>query len=113
MPIATINHIEIDERGIARIAGTRLKVHILMSIMAANHYNAQQLMEGYPHVPPAKMYAALAYYHDHKNEIDQLNERLDREFEEKAVKSQQENPELYRKLRGAKEGHKRGEDMDV
>jgi len=70
MPIATINHIEIDERGNARIAGTRVKVRILIDGMKGNHQSVEELIAQYPHLSPSQIHAALSYYYDHQSEID-------------------------------------------
>ncbi len=64
-------HVEIDEQGIARISRSGMKViHLVMEKMA-NGWTAEQLQQNFPHLTPAQIYAALAYYHDHKREIDQ------------------------------------------
>jgi uncharacterized protein (DUF433 family) len=70
-------HIAIDDRGIARVAGTRLKVtHLVMDKMA-NGSTAEQMRESYPHLSLAQIHAAMSYYYDHKTEMDaQIDESL-------------------------------------
>ncbi|HET6572255.1 MAG TPA: DUF433 domain-containing protein [Fimbriiglobus sp.] len=69
MPIVAIEHIEVDDRGVAKIVGTRSKVrHIVMDTM--NGLSPEDIRVQYPHLSLAQIYAALAYYHDHKAEID-------------------------------------------
>jgi uncharacterized protein (DUF433 family) len=70
MTTATINHIEIDDRGVAKIAGSRIKVmHLVMEKMA-NGWGPDELHEQFPHLSLAQIHAAFAYYYDHKAEVD-------------------------------------------
>jgi uncharacterized protein (DUF433 family) len=63
-------HIEVDDRGVARVAGTRLKVaHLIMDQMA-NGSSPEQLREQFPPLTLAQVHAALTYYHDHKDQLD-------------------------------------------
>ena len=89
MAIASINHIDVDEHCVARIAGTRLKVHILIAVMNANGYTAEQMMEGYPSLSKAQVYAMLAYYHDHQEQVD----RQIREYSTGLDRSSSEAPD--------------------
>jgi uncharacterized protein (DUF433 family) len=69
MPVVSLDYIEVDDRGVARIAGTRSKVrHIAVDTM--NGLSPQQIHEAYPHLSLAQIHAALAYYYDHKDQID-------------------------------------------
>jgi uncharacterized protein (DUF433 family) len=63
-------HIEVDDRGVARIAGTRLKVAHLIIDQMANSSSPEQLREQFPPLTLAQVYAALTYYHDHKDQLD-------------------------------------------
>lgn len=50
------------------IAGTGITVHVI----AAHHdmgETAEEIHDGFPHAPLAGIYAALAYYHAHHEEI--------------------------------------------
>jgi hypothetical protein len=42
----------------------------------------EQIVDAYPHLSLARVYAALSYYHDHKAELDATIEQQDREVEE-------------------------------
>jgi uncharacterized protein (DUF433 family) len=70
MPTVAYNHIEIDDKGVARIAGTRHKVHLLVGHKLMSGETPEQLQEAFPHLSLAQVYAALAYYYDHQSEID-------------------------------------------
>ena len=57
--------------GQARIAGTRIKVkHVYIWVECMGRTPAQVVAE-YPHLTMAKVYAALAYYWSHQDEIHQ------------------------------------------
>ena len=70
MTTALDGHIEVDDRGIARVAGTRLKVAHLVMDQMANRSSPEQLREQFPPLTLAQVYAALTYYHDHKDQLD-------------------------------------------
>ena len=59
MVAAPINHIVLDERGVAYIAGTRIKVrHIVIERNAWNK-SPEQIHEEYPRLSLGQIYAAL------------------------------------------------------
>jgi len=64
-----------------RIAGSRIKVSDIAIEGAYEGRTAQDAVEAYPHLKPASVFAALAYYHDHKDEIDRYIEETGKEFE--------------------------------
>ncbi|HZO87007.1 MAG TPA: DUF433 domain-containing protein [Chthonomonadaceae bacterium] len=68
--IAPINLISTDERGIAYIANTRMKVRQIA--IEAEHfgYSPQEIQEAHEHLSLAQIHAALAYYYSHKEAID-------------------------------------------
>ena len=70
MTTALDGHIEVDETGIARVAGTRLKViHLVMDKMA-NGSTPEQMRQQFPPLTLSQIHAALTYYYDHKAELD-------------------------------------------
>jgi len=55
------------------IRGTRITVrHIVERVQAGQ--SVEEILAALPHLTAAQIYAALAYYHDHQAEIDQLIE---------------------------------------
>ena len=76
------NHICVDERGVAYIGDTRLKVmHIVMDKMAHGS-TPEEYVEQHPGVATlAEVHAALAYYYDHQAELDQMVRREHEEYE--------------------------------
>jgi uncharacterized protein (DUF433 family) len=94
---AASSHITIDEKGVARIDGTRMKViHVAEELMVSGATPAEMLMH-WPHLTLSQIHAALAYYYDHKAEIDAQIERERNEFEQILAK-QDESP-LRKKIR--------------
>jgi uncharacterized protein (DUF433 family) len=70
MITAPINHICLDDRGVAYISGTRIKVRHIAGERKAHGASAEQIQEAYPHLSLGQIYAALAYYYDHQELID-------------------------------------------
>jgi uncharacterized protein (DUF433 family) len=70
MITAPINHICLDDRGVAYIAGTRIKVRHVASERKAHGASVEEIQEAYPHLSLGQIYAALAYYYDHQEPID-------------------------------------------
>jgi uncharacterized protein (DUF433 family) len=70
-------HIEATAEGVATIAGTRTKVVEVVLDRLAHHWDADEIQRQHPYLSLAQIYAALAYYHDHQDEIDrEIEERL-------------------------------------
>lgn len=70
-----IEHIQLDDRGIARITGSRTKViHIVMDKLA-NDWTPEEIHAQHPHLTLADIHAAFAYYYDHQAELDAQIER--------------------------------------
>jgi uncharacterized protein (DUF433 family) len=81
MQVASINHIVVDETGVARLAGSRIKVTFL-AVESNQGWTPEQILEQHPHLTLGKIYAALSYYHDHKVELDARIEAADRWVDE-------------------------------
>ena len=66
-------HIVKDEGicgGQPRIAGTRIKVQHIVLEYERLGWTPDQICDAHPGLTLADVYAAIAYYYDHKNEID-------------------------------------------
>ena len=90
-------HIEFLADGKPRIAGTGFKVRVLVEEYLARGVEAIELQQSHPHLTLAQIYSALAYYHDHKEEIDREIAEL-REFSEN-FRQELGEPLLVKKLR--------------
>ena len=79
MPVITAGHIEVDENGVARIDGSRMKVkHI--AVENSQGMSVEEIQKAHPFLSLAQIYAALSYYHDHKAELDAEIERSYKEY---------------------------------
>ncbi len=81
MTVATIPHVVIDDTGVARIAGSRIRVIDVAMERSFHGWSPEQIHEQHAHLTLGQIYAALAYYFDHKSELDADIERRDKEAE--------------------------------
>jgi uncharacterized protein (DUF433 family) len=70
MSVVALEYIELDDRGVAKLIGSRIKVMHLVMAQQMNILSAEQLCQEYPHLSPAQVYAALSYYHANKAVVD-------------------------------------------
>jgi uncharacterized protein (DUF433 family) len=76
MTTVSVGHVVIDERGHARLEGSRIRVIDLVMAQMANGWTPEELQQGYSHLTLAQVYGALAYYHAHKQELDEQIKRI-------------------------------------
>ena len=99
-PIIESRHIEATPGvcgGRARIAGHRIRVQDIV-IWTEQGRSADQIVADFPQLSLADVYAALAYYHDHREETDRQI-REDDQFV--AQMKAQGGPGLLDRLRGS------------
>lgn len=85
---SSVGHIEASPdmcSGKPRIAGTRIRVQDIVAMHEWHGMSVDEIVAGYPHISLADVYAALAYYHDHRDEIEQ-HIKDDERFVEKFCK---------------------------
>src|SRR5688572_16726770 len=70
MTTVAVGHVVIDDRGRARLEGSRIRVIDLVMARMANGWTPEELQQQYPHLTLAQVYGALAYYHAHKEQLD-------------------------------------------
>lgn len=63
-------HIAVDSEGVALIAGTSMKVVELVLDSKAYGWSPEELHFQHPYLTMGQIYSALAYYWDHKDEVD-------------------------------------------
>lgn len=63
-------HIAVDERGIPGIEGANTKVVELIAEVKAYGWSPEELAYQHPHFTLAQVHSALAYYWDHRAEIE-------------------------------------------
>jgi uncharacterized protein (DUF433 family) len=72
-------HIELDDRGVPWISGANTKVVEVVLDKLTNGSSPEEIHFQYPHLSLSQIHSALAYYYDHKNEMDkEISEQLDR-----------------------------------
>ena len=84
-------HIEITAGtcgGKPRIAGTRVRVQDIV-VWTEQGQSPDEIFTSFPHLSLADVHAALAYYHDHRRQIDEDLRRA-----EELVDQMMANPEL-------------------
>ena len=63
-------HIFLDDHQVPFIKGTSMKVVELVTSVQAYGWSPEELHFQYPHLSMSQIYSALAYYWEHKEEID-------------------------------------------
>ena len=88
-------HIVLNDARVPIIAGTTMKVIELVLAQAAYGWSAEELHIQFPHLSLGQVYSALAYYWDHREELDSdIEKRLQKA--EKIRNSIPESPLIKR-----------------
>jgi uncharacterized protein (DUF433 family) len=99
MPTAVASHIVLDDRGRPWVEGTNTKVIEIVLDKVAYGWSAEEMHRHHPHLPLAKIHAALSYYYDHQTELDAEIERQERELAR--LRAATEDSPLRQRLRAA------------
>lgn len=82
MATVSTSHIWLDERGVAWIDDTNIKViEVAMDKRAHGATSEEMEFQHYGSLSLAQIHAALAYYYDHQKEFDEDIERQAKEYE--------------------------------
>jgi uncharacterized protein (DUF433 family) len=80
------------------VAGTRISLDSVVCAFNRGE-SPEQILEGYPLLGSlARAYGAVAFYLDHKAEIDKYLDESAREFEANGIPLAEENPALWERL---------------
>lgn len=90
-------HIDFDAREQPVLAGTTMKVVELVMAQRAHGWSAEELHFQHPYLSLGQIHSALAYYWDHKSELDSEIERRS-QYAEQAREEAGPSP-LRKKLR--------------
>lgn len=93
-------HISTTGHGVPVISGSTMKVVELVMAQRAHGWSPEELHFQFPHLTMGQIHSALAYYWDHKSELDADIERRSR-FVEKTRRETESSP-LAEKLRALK-----------
>jgi uncharacterized protein (DUF433 family) len=64
-------HIVVEDKGVALIAGSQMKLAQLVSEVMAYGWSPEELHFQHPYLSMGQIHSALAYYWDHEEEINQ------------------------------------------
>lgn len=71
MMTATIRTISLDERGVAWLTDTGIKVKEIIIEKVIWGMTPEEMLVAHPHWSLPQIYAALSYYYDHQADLDQ------------------------------------------
>jgi len=92
-----VNHIVLDDRGVAWIDGANTKVVEVVLDKLAYGFSPEEIHFQHRHLSLAQIHAALAYYYDHQDELDA---QIDHDYHEaEALRAQAGESPLVRRLR--------------
>ena len=66
----TYEHIALDEQGVPWIRASNTKVVELVADVKAHGWSPEELVFQHPHLTLGQVHSALAFYWDHREEID-------------------------------------------
>jgi uncharacterized protein (DUF433 family) len=89
-------HLWFDDRGRPWIDDTNIKVVEVVLDHTASGMSPQEIHDEYPYLSLAQIHAALTYYFDHKQAIDDEIERQVREYEALRAESHAKSPLIQR-----------------
>lgn len=70
MSTVSYPHIELSSNGVAFLEGTRTKVVEIALDRLSHHWDAEEIQRQHAHLTLGQIYAALAFYHDHREAFD-------------------------------------------
>lgn len=88
--------IELDNQGVAWIAGANVKVTEVVLDKMAHGWSPEEIHFQHPHLSLAQIHAALTYYYENQSHLDaQIRHRLE---EADKLAAQVSDPDFRRKL---------------
>lgn len=79
-------HVSLNSDNVPIITGTRVKVWLVALDHIGRGWDTREIHRQYPHLSLAQIHSALAYYYDHKAEMDADIERREQNVEEMRAK---------------------------
>lgn len=70
MATAEYAHISLNADGVPILSGARAKVVLIVIDHVGRGWEAHEIRREYPHLSLGQIHSALAYYYDHKEEMD-------------------------------------------
>ncbi len=78
--------------GRIRLDGTRITVHRIATLYKQGQ-NAEDIAQTYPHLSLSQIYAALAYYHANRDEIESALATADAQYDDLRRQEAAEQPQ--------------------
>ena len=101
--VASYPHIEKPDGEPARLVeNPRVRVAQIVSDYLFRHWTPEQMVEQYPHLHLAEVYAAMTYYFDHQEEIEAEIQATDKLVAERRAEMERNPPPVLEKLRAIK-----------
>ena len=100
MAITVASQIEIDDHGVAWIAGANTKVLEVVLDKKAYGWSPEEIHFQHPHLALSQIHSALAYYYENREKLDEQIERDDQEA--KRLGPTLSDPALREKLHALK-----------
>jgi uncharacterized protein (DUF433 family) len=97
---AFATQIELDDRGVAWISGTKLKVTEVVLDKIADGSTPEEIHFQHPNLSLAQIHGALTYYYENQDKLDEQIRRGLEESQELATRVS--DPEFRRKLANLK-----------
>jgi uncharacterized protein (DUF433 family) len=101
MGIITYPHIEFNSDGVAIISGTTTKVIEIVQDHLAHHWHAEDIRRQFPYLSLAQVHAALTFFYDHQQEMEEEIDRRRRRVAD--IKAKRADATIQDKLR--QKGH--------
>ena len=96
MTAAFTTQIEIDERGVAWVGGTQVKVTEIVLDKLAYGWSPEEIHFQHPHLSLAQIHGALTYYYENQPRLDrEIRQTLD---DAGKLADQASDPQFRRKL---------------
>jgi len=96
MTASFTTQIEIDDRGVAWIAGTKVKVAEVVLDKIAYGSSPEEIHFQHPHLSLAQIYAAMTYYYENQGKVDDQIRRGMKESDR--LSEQVSDPDFRRRL---------------
>src|SRR5205085_1417594 len=101
MSIGLTTQIEIDDGGVAWVAGANTKIKEIVLDKLAYGWSPEEMHFQHPHLSMAQIHAALAYYYENQDKFD---DEIRRDLEEvDQLHSQSESSALRSRLRSIRQ----------
>ncbi len=98
MAIHTVEHIQ-ERDSDYFVGGSRVTLGSAIAAWLQGGERPESITEAFPSITRADAYGAIAFYLDHRQELDRFFAEQEREYERQRAESQSANPEFYAEMR--------------